>query len=196
MTDQIRVAASLRETADVAAAMATDPTLCAAAAAAAGLVAHSLRQGGKLLICGNGGSAAAAQHWAGELVGRFLRDRPALAAIALTTDGAILTALGNDYGYDRVFARQIEALGRPGDVLFALSTSGQSANILAALATARARSLATVGFSGADGGAMAPLCDLLLRVPSRATPRIQEGHEALGHTICGLVEDALSPTSA
>jgi D-sedoheptulose 7-phosphate isomerase len=193
MTDQTRVAASLREMANVVGAMAADPALCAAAAAAAGLVARSLRQGGKLLLCGNGGERADAQHWAGELVGRFLRDRPGLAAIALTADGVILTALGNDYGYARVFARQVEALGRPGDVLFALSTSGQSANILAALEAARAGGLTTVGFTGAEGGAMAPLCDLLLRVPSRATPRIQEGHEALGHIICGLVEDALSP---
>lgn len=193
MTDQTRVAASLRETASVVGAMAADPTLCAAAAAAARLVARSLRQGGKLLLCGNGGSAADAQHWAGELVGRFLRDRPGLAAIALTADGAILTALSNDYGHARVFARQVEALGRPGDVLFALSTSGRSANILAALEAARAGGLATVGFTGAEGGAMTPLCDLLLRVPSRTTPRIQEGHEALGHIICGLIEDALSP---
>lgn len=188
-----RVAAQFRETARVLAAMAEDAALCSQVAEAASLVADALRAGGKLLLCGNGGSAADAQHWAGELVSRFAYDRPGLPAIALTTDTSILTAIGNDYGYERVFARQVEALGRPGDVLFALSTSGRSPNVLAALAAARARGLRTVGFTGAGGGEMAPLCDVLLRVPHEATPRIQEGHEAMGHAICALVEATLFP---
>lgn len=188
-----RVAAQFRETARVLAAMAEDAALCSLVAEAASLVADALRAGGKLLLCGNGGSAADAQHWAGELVSRFAYDRPGLPAIALTTDTSILTAIGNDFGYERVFARQVEALGRPGDVFFALSTSGRSPNVLAALAAARARGLRTVGFTGAGGGEMAPLCDVLLRVPHEATPRIQEGHEAMGHAICALVEATLFP---
>lgn len=187
------VAAAFAETARLLQAMARDAALCAAVAEAAAMVAACLRGGGKLLLCGNGGSAADAQHWAGELVSRFAYDRPGLPAIALTTDTSILTAIGNDYGYERVFARQVEALGRPGDVLFALSTSGRSPNVLAALAAARERGLGTVGFTGAREGAMAPLCDLLVRVPHTETPRIQEGHEAIGHAICALVEAALFP---
>jgi D-sedoheptulose 7-phosphate isomerase len=187
------VAASLRAGAAMLTAMAEDGAFCAAVARAAAMVTASLRAGGKLMLCGNGGSAADAQHWATELVGRFRHDRPGLAAIALTADGTTLTALGNDYGYERVFARQVEALGRDGDVLFALSTSGRSPSILAALAAARAGGMTTVGFTGADGAAMAPLCDLLLSVPHTETARIQEGHEALGHAICALVETALFP---
>jgi D-sedoheptulose 7-phosphate isomerase len=187
------VAAALRTAARVYTAMAEDGALCTAAARAAAMVTASLRAGGKLMLCGNGGSAADAQHWATELVGRLRYDRPALAAIALTADGTTLTALGNDYGYERVFARQVEALGRAGDVLFALSTSGRSPSVLAALAAARAGGIATVGFTGAAGEAMAPHCDLLLRVPHVETARIQEGHEALGHAICALIEAALFP---
>jgi len=187
---------SLRATAGLLARMAEDERLCADTAEAAGRVVAALRAGGTLLICGNGGSAADAQHWAGELVSRFQHDRPGLAAIALTTDTSILTAIGNDYGYERLFARQVEALGRPGDVLFAISTSGRSPNVLAALRAARERGLATVGFTGEGGGEMAPLCDILLRVPADSTPRIQEGHEVLGHAICALVEAAMFPRGA
>ncbi len=193
MTEAEQVAAQFRDTARLVAAMAEDAVLCRQVAEAALLVAEALRAGGKLLLCGNGGSAADAQHWAGELVSRFAYDRPGLAAIALTTDTSILTAIGNDYGYERLFARQVEALGRPGDVLFALSTSGRSPNVLAALAAARAHGLRTIGFTGAGGGEMASLCDLLLRVPHTETPRIQEGHEAMGHAICALIEAALFP---
>jgi D-sedoheptulose 7-phosphate isomerase len=187
------VVAAFGETARLLTAMAEDRTLCAVVAEAAEMVVASLRAGGKLLLCGNGGSAADAQHWAGELVSRFHYDRPGLAAVALTTDTSILTAIGNDYGYERLFARQVEALGRPGDVLFALSTSGRSPNILAALEAARAVGIRTVGFTGSREGAMAPLCDLLIRVPHTETPRIQEGHEAIGHSICALVEATLFP---
>lgn len=174
-------------------AMEADAALCEGTAAAAAMVTAALRAGRKLMLCGNGGSAADAQHWAGELVSRFHYDRPGLPAIALTVDSSILTAIGNDYGYARVFARQVEALGQAGDVLFTLSTSGNSPNILDALEAARARGIATVGFTGAGGGRMAALCDICLRVPSDSTPRIQEGHEVLGHAICAMVEAAIFP---
>jgi len=193
MTGRNPIAEQIALSASVLGAMAADEALCAAVQRAASLLAACLRNGGKLLLCGNGGSAADAQHWATELVGRFRHDRPGLAALALTADGTTLTALGNDYGYERVFARQVEALGRAGDVLFALSTSGRSPNILAALAAARAGGIATVGFTGAHGAAMEPLCDLLLRVPHAETARIQEGHAALGHAICALIEATLFP---
>jgi D-sedoheptulose 7-phosphate isomerase len=187
------VAEAIRTTARLLETMAGDTTLCAATERAAELVTTSLRAGHKLLICGNGGSAADAQHWAGELVSRFYYDRPGLPAIALTTDSSILTAIGNDYGYDRVFARQVEALGQAGDVLFAISTSGNSKNVIAAIEAARSRQIITVGFTGESGGAMAQLCDLCIRIPSPSTPRIQEGHEVLGHAICAMVEAAIFP---
>lgn len=177
-------------------AMAEDAALCEATAKAADLCVAALRAGGKVMICGNGGSAADAQHWAGELVSRFYYDRPGLAAVALTTDSSILTAIGNDYGYERVFARQVEAIGVKGDVLFALSTSGNSPNVVAALEAARAKGIATVGFTGQGGGKMAALCDLCIRIPSSSTPRIQEGHEVLGHAICGMIEAAIFPREA
>jgi len=151
----------------------------------------SLRAGGKVLLAGNGGSAADAQHIAGELVSRFEFDRPGLAAVALTTDTSILTAIGNDYGYERLFARQVQALGRRGDVFIAYSTSGNSPNILAALGAAREIGLVTVGLTGNRGGAMNALCDHLLAVPAAETPRVQEGHLVLGHILCGLIESTL-----
>jgi D-sedoheptulose 7-phosphate isomerase len=190
------VAEAIGVTAQLLAAMQKDTALCEGTAQAAARVVESLRAGGKLLVCGNGGSAADAQHWAGELVSRFHYDRPGLPAIALTTDTSILTAIGNDYGYERLFARQVEALGRPGDVLFAISTSGRSPNILAALQAAKERQIVTVGFTGASGGAMKALCDLCLCIPSDSTPRIQEGHEVLGHAICAMVEAAIFPRTA
>jgi D-sedoheptulose 7-phosphate isomerase len=187
------VAGALRASARLLETMAGDAALCTAVEDIAALVAERLRRGRKLLLCGNGGSAADAQHWAGELVSRFHYDRPGLAAIALTTDTSILTAIGNDYGYDRVFARQVEALGVEGDVLFGISTSGNSRNVIAALEAARARGIATVGFTGRGGGAMAALCDHCVQVPSDSTPSIQEGHEVLGHAICAMVEAAIFP---
>ncbi len=187
------VAETMRASARLLASMAEDTALCERAERAAALVAERMRLGRKLLVCGNGGSAADAQHWAGELVSRFTRERPGLPAIALTTDTSILTAIGNDYGYERSFARQVEALGQPGDVLFAISTSGTSRNIVAALQAARAREMATVGFTGQGGGEVAALCDICLQVPSRSTPRIQEGHEVLGHSICALIEALMFP---
>ena len=160
-------------------------------AAIARLWVRSLAAGGKILLFGNGGSAADAQHIAGELVSRFLRERQALAALALTTDTSILTAIGNDYGFERVFARQIEALGRPGDVAVGISTSGRSPNVVAAIDVARSRGMATVALTGEGGGDLLGRVDVCFRVPSTSTPRIQEMHIAAGHVICELVEHAL-----
>ncbi len=152
----------------------------------------ALRAGNKILIIGNGGSAADAQHIAAELVGRYKKERTALAAIALTTDTSALTAIGNDYGFERIFTRQVEALGRRGDLLLALSTSGRSLNILAALRTARERGLTTVGLTGAKGEAMRESCDHLLMVPSDDTPVIQQICLAFAHAICDQVEHAMA----
>jgi D-sedoheptulose 7-phosphate isomerase len=155
------------------------------------LCVDALHAGNKLLIAGNGGSAADAQHLAAEFVSRFYFDRPGLAAIALTTDTSALTAIGNDYGFERLFSRQVDALGRKGDVFIGLSTSGNSPNVLAALDECRARGIATVGLTGQGGGKMAALCDHCLRMPSTETPKIQEGHIIVGHIICALVERAM-----
>jgi D-sedoheptulose 7-phosphate isomerase len=149
------------------------------------------RSQNKVLVAGNGGSAAHAQHIAGELVSKLAFDRPALAAVALTVDTSVLTAIGNDYGYDRIFERQIAGLGRPNDVFIALSTSGRSPNILRALVEARRRELVCVGFTGRSGGEMPPLCDFCLCVPADETPSIQESHILCAHIICGLIERAL-----
>lgn len=157
-------------------------------AAAAKVCVHAFRSGRKILLVGNGGSAADAQHLAVEFVGRFSGDRPALAAVALTADTSVVTALGNDYGYDRVFARQVSALGAAGDVLIAISTSGRSQSVLRALEEGRAKGLTTVGFSGQRGGDMVALCDHLIRVPSEETAKVQEGHIVLGHILCGIIE--------
>lgn len=161
-------------------------------ASAAGLIADSFASGGSLLACGNGGSAADAQHIAAEFVGRYLKERTPYSAIALHTNTSALTAIGNDYGFDEVFARQVRAHGRTGDVLLAISTSGTSPNVLAAVAAAREVGMAVVGLAGADGGSLAPVCDVCLTVPVASTPRIQEAHILLAHVLCGLVEDALS----
>lgn len=155
------------------------------------LCTQALSRKNKLLFAGNGGSAADAQHWAGELVSRFHFDRPGLPAIALTTDTSIITACGNDYGYDYVFARQVEALAQEGDVLFVISTSGNSKNILRAVQAAQERNVAVVGFTGRGGGVLADECTECFRVPSNETPKIQEGHEFLGHLICGLIEQEM-----
>lgn len=154
----------------------------------------AIRGGGKLLIFGNGGSAADAQHIAAELVIRYHSDRPPIAAVALTTDTSALTACANDLGFETVFSRQVEALGRPGDVAVGISTSGRSPNVLAALRVARARGLRTTGLSGGDGGEMASLCDAALTVPSRITARIQEMHIFLGHMLCKALEQRLGLT--
>jgi D-sedoheptulose 7-phosphate isomerase len=147
-----------------------------------------LKSGGKLMFAGNGGSAAEAQHFSAEMVGRFLIERKPLASVALSTDTSALTAIGNDYGYDQVFSRQVEALGRSGDVLIVLSTSGRSKNILAAMRAAAALGVATIAFTGREPREIGALADVVLNVPSSHTPQIQEGHLILGHLLCGLVE--------
>jgi D-sedoheptulose 7-phosphate isomerase len=158
---------------------------------AASLMTASLRGGGKLLFCGNGGSAADSQHLAAEFVGRFHEERPALPAIALTTDSSVLTCVGNDYAFDEIFARQVRALGRRGDCLVAISTSGNSANVLRAVEAARALGVVTIGLLGRDGGAIAAACDRAVVVRGTDTARIQEAHIFIGHAWCGLVEQAL-----
>lgn len=159
------------------------------------LISRTVLAGGKILICGNGGSAADSQHIAGEFVGRFKKERRAIASIALTTDTSILTCLGNDYGFDRVFERQVEALGRKGDLLIAISTSGSSPNVLKAAVKARETGMVVVGFFGAKGGAILPHCDLAFLSPETDTPRVQEMHILAAHIICGLVEDAVAASS-
>ena len=177
-------------------ALSEDAALHAQLEDAVALCIDALRNGRKLLFCGNGGSAADAQHWAGELVSRFYYDRPGLAAIALTTDSSILTAIGNDYGYDYTFARQVEALGQAGDVLVAISTSGNSPNVLRAADAARARGMQVIAFTGRSGGKLLALSDSCFRMPSDETPRIQEGHEFVGHLLCALIEAGLFPRDA
>ena len=156
------------------------------------LMADRLAGGGKVLWMGNGGSAADSQHLAAEFVGRFSRERRALPSIALTTNTSILTAIGNDYGYETIFARQIEALCGPGDVVVGISTSGNSANVLEGLKAARDRGAPTVGFTGGDGGSMGALVDYCLTVPSRDTARIQEAHILIGHLLCDWAESELA----
>jgi D-sedoheptulose 7-phosphate isomerase len=166
-------------------------SLSEAVAAAAAAVTAALRAGRKVLLCGNGGSASDAQHIAAELAGRLRLERRGLPAVALTVNPSVLTALSNDYGYDMVFARQVEALGGEGDVLVGISTSGTSANVVSALMAARAGGLTTVGLVGSNPGEMAGLCDHLVAVPSDDTQRIQEIHIAAGHAICEIVESEL-----
>jgi len=160
------------------------------------LMIACLASGGRIFWLGNGGSAADSQHLASELVGRFERDRPGLASIALTTDSSALTAIGNDYGFDMIFARQVEALCRPGDLIIGISTSGNSPNVLRALEKARALGIETVGLGGRDGGRLKALADACLIVPSDNTARIQEAHLLAGHILCDLVEAHCSPVTA
>ena len=157
----------------------------------AGMLADTLKEGGKLLVMGNGGSAADAQHFAAEIVGRFKLERRALPAVALSTDTSILTAIGNDYGFEAIFSRQVEALAAPGDMVVGISTSGNSPNVLKAFQVARQRGCCIVGLLGRDGGSIKDACSLALVVPSDDTPRIQEGHIAIIHIVCDLVEKAL-----
>ena len=161
---------------------------------AASLMIQCLQSGGKLLFFGNGGSAADAQHLAAEFVGRFVLERRGLPAIALTTDSSILTSVGNDYGFDQVFARQIEALGQPNDVAVGISTSGNSPNVIEAVNKARKQNVKTIGLAGKDGGALAKCVDLAITVSTSNTARVQECHIAIGHILCELVENELSKT--
>lgn len=181
--DHLRVAAALRG-------------LAPEVDRAVDMIVKSMAAGGGLLVCGNGGSAADAQHISAELTGRFLRDRKPLRAMALHANTSSLTAIGNDYGYEEVFAREVAAHGRAGDVLMAISTSGNSRNVLRAIEAARDKGMAVVGLTGAEGGKMRPLCDICLCVPSVSTPRIQECHILIGHTICELLEQLLCSDTA
>jgi D-sedoheptulose 7-phosphate isomerase len=172
----------------VMAAMRSSEALASTMTAAVRACIDCLNADGKILLAGNGGSAADAQHIAGELVSRFAFDRPGLSAVALTTDTSILTAIGNDYGYERLFSRQIQALGKKGDVFIGYSTSGKSPNIVHAFGQARSSGLTCIGLTGNRDGPMRQLCDHLFEVPSAETPKIQEGHLVLGHILCGLIE--------
>lgn len=155
------------------------------------LVIESIKKDGKVIIFGNGGSASDSQHIACELVGRFKKERIALPALALSTDTSILTSLANDYGYEIVFARQIEALAKKNDVVIGISTSGKAKNVIAGIKQAKKMGLKTIGFTGRDGGELAKIVDILLEIPSKITPRIQEAHITVGHIICELIEEAL-----
>ena len=168
--------------------VAMDAGLHATVVEAAAATTAALKAGHKLMVAGNGGSAADAQHMVAEFVSRLVEDRPAMRAVALTTNTSILTGIGNDYGYERVFARQIEALGLPGDVFVGISTSGRSPNVLRALELCRERGIVTIGLTGKTGGAMPPLCDYCIRIPSNVTMHIQGAHLALEHAFCMLVE--------
>ena len=183
----------LAQSRDTVQAAIDDPAFATTIAAIVDRVAASLAAGHKLLLAGNGGSAGDAQHIAGEFVGRLNYDRAPAAAIALTTDSSVLTAIANDYGYERVFERQVLGLGRAGDVLIAISTSGRSPNILRAIAAARASGLVTIGFTGKTGGDMATQCDLCLCAPADSTQLVQQIHITAGHIVCGLVEERLFP---
>jgi D-sedoheptulose 7-phosphate isomerase len=188
------VADHFRRSCETLSRAADDPKLLAAIHTIADVITAAFRAGQKLLIAGNGGSAADAQHIAGEFLSRLNFDRNPLPAIALTTDSSVLTAIGNDYGFDRTFERQVRGLGRPGDIFIAISTSGRSPNIIAALKTARDAGLITIGFTGnLASGAMQPLCDHCLAAPSGETPMIQQIHIVAAHAICGLVERSLFP---
>ncbi len=180
-----------KESLSVHEAMATDGNLVSKLNKVCTLCITAYRNGGKILIAGNGGSAADAQHFAGELVSRFYFDRPPLAAIALTTDSSILTAIGNDYGFEDVFARQVQALGRPGDIFIAISTSGNSPNILKAIEAAKSIGLVVIGLTGLTGGKMKTLSDVCLCAPSDSTPRIQECHLVIEHSLCACIEESL-----
>ena len=156
----------------------------------------SLQMGGKLMLCGNGGSAADSQHLAAEFTGRFIKDRPPIAAVALSTDTSALTCIGNDYSFNDIFSRQIQALGKAGDCLIAISTSGNSGNVLAAVAAAKSLGISTIGLLGRDGGKLKAQCDIAIVVPSQVTARIQEAHILIGHSLCGAVELKLGLVSA
>ena len=172
-------------------AIHADEALLDKVAGFAQTIVSALNAGNKVLIAGNGGSAADAQHIAGEFVSRFNFDRPGLPAFALTTDTSVMTAIGNDYGYEKLFSRQVQAVGMKGDIFWGISTSGKSPNVINAMREAREKGLYVAGFTGENGNAMRELADVCIEVPSRETPKIQEGHILLGHIVCGLVESSI-----
>ncbi len=186
MTSLVR--AKLDEGCAVVQAVAEDAALHATLADAAAVTADALKAGRKLMVAGNGGSAADAQHLVAEFISRLVDDRPAMRAVALTTDTSILTAVGNDYGYEKVFARQIEGIGQAGDVFMGISTSGNSPNVLLALELCRKAGITTIGLTGGTGGEMLPLCDYPIVIPSKVTMYIQQAHLALEHIFCMMVE--------
>ena len=188
------IRAKIESAAELKKALITAAGIVKTTASVAELIVKCYRNGGKVLWCGNGGSAADAQHLAAELSGRFYYDRPPLFSEALHVNTSYLTAVANDYGYEVVYSRLVEAMGRKGDVLIGLSTSGTSANVVKALEKARTTGITTVGFTGKSGGTMKTLCDHLINIPSTDTPRIQECHMLLGHTICEMVEKELFPS--
>jgi D-sedoheptulose 7-phosphate isomerase len=192
MTD-VFITTQIKDSIAVKTAILSDSKFLSELERACRLCVDAYRGGKKMLIAGNGGSAADAQHIAGELVSRFYYDRPALPAIALTTDTSILTAIGNDYGYENLFSRQIEANGVKGDVFVAISTSGNSPNVIKAIAAAKERGIFVIGLTGETGGKIAPLCDVALRIPSRETPRVQESHLMIGHVLCAYIEKEIFP---
>jgi len=181
----------IRESMDVKKKM-MDPSFTAVVEEAAQMILRTYRNGKRVLLAGNGGSAADAQHLAAELVSRFFKERKGLSAEALTVNTSVMTAIGNDYDFDRIFSRQIEASGSPGDLFIAISTSGNSSNIIEAIRTAGEQGLTVLGMAGRDGGRMRDLCDTLIIIPSDVTPRIQEGHILCGHILCEIVEARLS----
>lgn len=187
------VAGYIGQSVDALLAYQADPATVELLGRMSDVVAGAMQAGGKLLLCGNGGSAGDSQHLAAEFTGRMLYNRDPLAAVALTTDTSALTAIGNDYGFEKAFERQVIAIGRPGDVLLGLSTSGTSPNVVKALEAGRARGMTTIGFTGQDGGTMLACTDLILRAPSRLTPVIQQIHMVAGHILCCLVERAVFP---
>lgn len=181
----------LKQTADLIVKMQADSNMINLMETVSDVCVKCLKNGGKILLAGNGGSAADAQHIAGELVSRFAFDRPGLAAVALTTDTSIMTAIGNDYGYEKLFERQLQAIGRSGDVFLAYSTSGSSPNIVAAIKEAKKNGLVCIGLTGNRNGEMVAHCDYVFAVPSSITPKIQEGHLIIGHTLCGIIEEKI-----
>jgi D-sedoheptulose 7-phosphate isomerase len=191
MTYQKKITSNLKAAARTLDDSAGDPRLVDTVSLAAEKIIGAYKGGNKVLFCGNGGSAADAQHLAAELSGKFYLDRPPLPAEALHANASYLTAVANDYSYDKVYSRAIEASGKKGDVLVAISTSGNSENIISALKTARRLGLATIGLTKNDGGKFKGLCDILICAPSADTPRVQEAHIAIGHTICEIVEETL-----
>ena len=190
MSSADTIKASLQETARLIAELPDEQI--ARVAEAAALMTHAVKAGRKIIWFGNGGSATQSQHMAGEFVGRFRKERRALPSISLTENMASVTAIGNDYAYDRIFTRQLEGLSQPGDVAVGLSTSGNSANVVLALEQAKSLQVKTVGLTGDSGGRMAGLCDVCICVPSKVTAHIQEAHLTIGHILCGLVEDGLA----
>ena len=188
---QHRIVEHMRESAEVLSKMMADERLIAAVNGVAEACVAALRSGNKLLFMGNGGSAADSQHLAGEMVSRFAFDRPALPAFALTVDSSVMTAIGNDYGYEHLFARQVQGVARKGDVLFGFSTSGTSPNIINALEAAKKLGVVTVGMTGNRKARITQVVDHCVEIPSPSTPKIQEGHIIVGHIICGLIEESM-----